>query len=113
MSYNAEIYVGPTGIWTGAVNSENAPSYLTHRYVGGLISAFTPYNLTYSGYGRWQCVKGTIPYIWWFDVPTGSPPYGGSSEDTLKAWWGSQFETFRLFMSAGTGNHWFACGPEL
>lgn len=111
MRYNSELLVGPSGAQSGS--GPDSPSYLTQRYVGGLISVYTPYNATYRQYGRWECVKGTLPYIWWFNVTGSSPPYGGSAEDTLKAWWGSQFETFRMFQSPGSGTHWFACGPEL
>ncbi|RLI87357.1 MAG: hypothetical protein DRP01_02010 [Archaeoglobales archaeon] len=109
--YNVGQNVSGLGVASALANSAQAPSYVTHRYVGGLLSVFTAYNATQSNRGRWQCVKGTIPNIWWFDGSFASPPYGGVEEDTVKAWWGSQFETFRLFSSGGT--RWFASGPEI
>jgi len=89
---------------TGKGNFQNN-QLLMQRYT--LEIAFTS-PLNFSQYGLFPVGKGILPFCWVNN--TEDAPYGGVSEDTVKAMWSGAFETFRYFDVNGTH---LIVGPEI
>lgn len=89
---------------TGKGNFQN-DQLLMQRYV---LDNFWTTPLNFDQYGFFPVGKGLLPFCWVND--TEGAPYGGVSEDTVKAMWSGAFETFRYFNVNATD---LIVGPEI